>query len=90
LDRSRDPLSASAAAARRRSFYLAGPAGTVLEDRLALANTGDRERVVTLRGADAHHTADGAFTVRPAAGDPATGGRPGGTAPGAGSWISFG
>ncbi|MFF4581931.1 hypothetical protein [Streptomyces sp. NPDC001389] len=75
----------SAAAARRPSFYFAGPAGTVLEDRLALANPGDRERVVTLRGADVYNAADGAFAVRPAAG-----GRPGGAAPGAGSWISFG
>ncbi|MEW1634334.1 hypothetical protein AB0469_09685 [Streptomyces sp. NPDC093801] len=80
-----EPASASAAPARRPSFYLAGPAGTVLEDRLALANTGDRERVVTLRGADAYNTADGAFAVRPAAG-----GRPGGAARAAGSWISFG
>ncbi|MEU3313190.1 hypothetical protein ABZ743_11070 [Streptomyces sp. NPDC006662] len=41
------------AGARRPSFYLAGPAGAVLEDRLALANPGDRERTLTLRGADA-------------------------------------
>ncbi|MFH7597025.1 hypothetical protein WDV06_18270 [Streptomyces racemochromogenes] len=73
------PDTGSASAARRTSFYLAGPAGTVLEDRLALANTGDRERTVTLRGADASDTPDGAFAVRPARG-----------AQDVGSWISFG
>ncbi|MEU8462551.1 hypothetical protein [Streptomyces sp. NPDC029003] len=66
-------------AAPRPYFYLAGPAGAVLEDRLALTNTGDRERVLTLRGADAYNTPDGALAVRPA-----------GNAAGAGSWISFG
>ncbi|MFJ3878290.1 hypothetical protein ACIPW5_12605 [Streptomyces sp. NPDC090077] len=64
----------------RPYFYLAGPAGTVLEDRLALDNPGDREQTVTLRGADAYNAPDGALAVRPAA--------PG--ASGAGSWISFG
>ncbi|MEU7602108.1 hypothetical protein AB0B78_10465 [Streptomyces sp. NPDC040724] len=63
----------------RPFFYLAGTAGTVLEDRLALANTTDQEHTVTLRGADAYNTADGAFAVRPAAGST-----------GAGAWISFG
>ncbi|MFJ8162929.1 hypothetical protein ACIRBY_18655 [Streptomyces sp. NPDC096136] len=73
-----EPAS-GAAADRRPSFYLAGPAAAVLEDRLALANTGDRERTVTLRGADAHNTPDGAFAVRPAR-----------ETRGAGAWISFG
>ncbi|MEU9087011.1 hypothetical protein [Streptomyces sp. NPDC048357] len=63
----------------RPFFYMAGTAGTVLEDRLALANTTDQEHTVTLRGADAYNTADGAFAVRPAAGST-----------GAGAWISFG
>ncbi|MFD9372734.1 hypothetical protein ACFWA6_34250 [Streptomyces sp. NPDC060020] len=63
----------------RPYFYMAGTAGTVLEDRLALANTTDQEHTVTLRGADAYNTADGAFAVRPAAGST-----------GAGAWISFG
>ncbi|MEV7524028.1 hypothetical protein [Streptomyces sp. NPDC091371] len=63
----------------RPYFYLSGPAGTVLEDRLALTNTTDRERTVTLRGADAYNTADGAFAVRPAQ-----------ESDGAGAWISFG
>ncbi|MFD3721063.1 hypothetical protein [Streptomyces sp. NPDC058674] len=63
----------------RPYFYLAGAPGAVLEDRLSLTNATDRERTVTLRGADAHHTADGTFAVRPAA------------APtGAGAWIGFG
>ncbi|MFI7358688.1 hypothetical protein ACIBTP_32750 [Streptomyces avidinii] len=75
--------AAGTAAAVRPYFYLAGAPGTVLEDRLALVNTTDRERTLTLRGADAHNTADGALAVRPAtAAAPAT--------PGAGSWISFG
>ncbi|MFD9333453.1 hypothetical protein ACFWBF_03415 [Streptomyces sp. NPDC060028] len=66
-------------AAARPYFYLAGTPGTVLEDRLALANTTDQEHTVTLRGADAYNTADGAFAVRPAT-----------QSAGAGSWISFG
>ncbi|MGW8779511.1 hypothetical protein ACWGNM_15815 [Streptomyces sp. NPDC055796] len=80
--------AAGGAAPARPYFYLAGPAGTVLEDRLALTNTSDRERTVTLRGADAYNTADGALAVRPA--DPADAGRRDGAVPGAGSWISFG
>ncbi|MFJ8017805.1 hypothetical protein [Streptomyces sp. NPDC096339] len=77
-----EPAAGTAAAApggARPYFYLAGTAGTVLEDRLALTNTTDRERTVTLRGADAYNTADGAFAVRPAQ-----------QSTGAGSWISFG
>ncbi|MFI1647599.1 hypothetical protein ACH4XT_11755 [Streptomyces avidinii] len=75
--------AAGTAAAVRPYFYLAGAPGTVLEDRLALVNTTDRERTLTLRGADAYNTADGALAVRPAtAAAPATSG--------AGSWISFG
>ncbi|WP_411106904.1 hypothetical protein [Streptomyces sp. cmx-4-9] len=74
---------AGAAATRpggaRPSFYLAGAAGTVLEDRLAVDNTTDRAHTLTLRGADAHNTAEGALAVRPA-----------GDGAGAGSWISFG
>ncbi|WP_412077813.1 hypothetical protein ACLF6K_26465 [Streptomyces xanthophaeus] len=70
----------------RPYFYLAGTPGTVLEDRLALANTTDQERTVTLRGADAYNTADGALAVRPAAPPAGTAG----AAAGAGSWISFG
>ncbi|MGW5348704.1 hypothetical protein, partial [Streptomyces sp. NPDC004050] len=65
----------------RPAFYLAGAPGTVLEDRLALDNPSDRERTLTLRGADAHNTADGGLAVRPAG---ATAGA------GAASWISFG
>ncbi|MFD3695566.1 hypothetical protein ACFWUZ_05320 [Streptomyces sp. NPDC058646] len=75
--------TASRSGGARPYFYLAGTAGSVLEDRLALANTTDRERTVSLRGADAYNTADGALAVRPAA-------PPAGTAAGAGSWISFG
>ncbi|NXY98068.1 hypothetical protein HYE82_27580 [Streptomyces sp. BR123] len=71
--------AAGGAGSARPAFYLAGVPGTVLEDRLALDNPSGRERTLTLRGADAQDTADGGFTVRPAA-DPA----------GGGSWISFG
>lgn len=78
-----EPAAGAAAAARpggaRPSFYLAGTAGTVLEDRLALANTTDQEHTITLRGADAYNTADGALAVRPASQSTA-----------AGAWISFG
>ncbi|MCX4526182.1 MULTISPECIES: hypothetical protein [unclassified Streptomyces] len=74
-----EPVSARPDSAARPYFYLAGPAGAVLEDRLALANTTDQERTLTLRGADAYNTAGGAFAVRPAR-----------ESTGAGSWISFG
>ncbi|MEV6680917.1 hypothetical protein AB0N09_29240 [Streptomyces erythrochromogenes] len=80
-----EPAAGTAAArpgGARPYFYLEGAPAAVLEDRLALTNTTDRERTVTLRGADAHNTADGAFAVRPAAPDPGAGG--------AGSWFSFG
>ncbi|MGW2580783.1 hypothetical protein ACWCYZ_05500 [Streptomyces virginiae] len=80
-----EPATGAASTAVRPYFYLAGAPGTVLEDRLALANTTDRERTITLRGADAYNTADGAFAVRPA-----TPGAGAASAAGAGSWISFG
>ncbi|MFJ4781036.1 hypothetical protein [Streptomyces sp. NPDC088762] len=82
-----EPAAGEAAARAggvRPYFYLAGTAGTVLEDRLTLANPTDREHTVTLRGADAYNTADGALAVRPAAG------RPTDTATAAGAWFSFG
>lgn len=78
----------AAKAGARPYFYLAGTSGTVLEDRLALANTSDRERTITLRGADVYNTADGAFAVRSA--KPAAGGGSQGYVAGAGVWISFG
>ncbi|MFE5769783.1 hypothetical protein ACFQ7O_15665 [Streptomyces sp. NPDC056485] len=80
--------AAGGAGPARPYFYLAGPAGTVLEDRLALTNTSDREHTVTLRGADAYNTADGALAVSPAVPSPGDGRAT--AAPGAGSWISFG
>ncbi|WP_329195775.1 MULTISPECIES: hypothetical protein [unclassified Streptomyces] len=81
-----EPAAGRAGAAVRPYFYLAGAPGTVLEDSLALANPTDQEHTVTLRGADAYDTADGAFAVRPAAKP----GPDGGSGSGAGSWISFG
>ncbi|MFE9846910.1 COG1470 family protein [Streptomyces goshikiensis] len=74
-----EPVSGSAGSSVRPYFYLAGPPGTVLEDRLALVNTTGQEHTVTLRGADAHNTAGGALAVRPAR-----------ESTDAGSWISFG
>ncbi|MEU6312427.1 hypothetical protein [Streptomyces sp. NPDC047014] len=72
--------SAEPAAARpgaRPYFYLQGAPGSVLEDRLALVNTTDRERTLTLRGAEAGEGTEGT-------GERADAGT------GAGSWISFG
>ncbi|MEU7553801.1 hypothetical protein AB0B01_15895 [Streptomyces sp. NPDC044571] len=71
--------AAGTTGAARPYFYLAGAAGTVLEDRVALSNTTDHELTLTLRGADAYNEADGALAVRPT-----------GQSTGAGSWISFG
>ncbi|MEU3063318.1 hypothetical protein [Streptomyces subrutilus] len=67
----------------RPYFYLAGAPGTVLEDRLALTNTSDRARTVTLRGADAGDTPEGGPAVRPAR-------EPAGAGAGAGAWFAFG
>lgn len=87
-----EPVAGSAPAAAKSGarpyFYLAGASGTVLEDRLALANTSDQEHTITLRGADAYNTAAGAFAVRPA--KPAAAGGSEGHGTGAGLWISFG
>ncbi|MER7736407.1 hypothetical protein ABTX80_36605 [Streptomyces erythrochromogenes] len=80
-----EPAAGTAAArpgGARPYFYLEGAPAAVLEDRLALTNTTDRERTVTLRGAAAGNTADGAVAVRPAAPGPGAGD--------AGSWFSFG
>ncbi|MFB6524434.1 hypothetical protein [Streptomyces sp. NPDC056401] len=78
-----EPVAGSAPAAAKSGarpyFYLSGTSGTVLEDRLALANTSDQEHTITLRGADAYNTAAGAFAVRSAR-----------ESTGAGLWISFG
>ncbi|MCX4778811.1 hypothetical protein [Streptomyces sp. NBC_01264] len=83
-----EPVAGSAPAAAKAGarpyfarpfFYAAGNSGTVLEDRLALANTSDQEHTITLRGADAYNTAAGAFAVRSAK-----------ESTGAGLWISFG
>ncbi|MEV7556236.1 hypothetical protein AB0O33_01005, partial [Streptomyces sp. NPDC089795] len=77
-----EPATGAAQTTVRPYFYLAGDPGTVLEDRLALVNTTGQEHTITLRGADAYNTADGALAVSPAT--------PGTGAAGAGSWISFG
>ncbi|MGW7193184.1 COG1470 family protein, partial [Streptomyces sp. NPDC054838] len=85
-----EPAAGRAGAAVRPYFYLAGAPGAVLEDGLALVNPTDREHTVTLRGADAYNTADGAFAVRPPE-RPGPGAGPAtGPGTGPGSWISFG
>ncbi|MEN8655657.1 hypothetical protein ABCR94_35065 [Streptomyces sp. 21So2-11] len=48
----------------RPYFYLEGAAGTVLQDRVSLANPGSEPRTVRLRGADAYNARGGAFAVR--------------------------
>ncbi|WP_328910544.1 DUF916 domain-containing protein [Streptomyces sp. NBC_00234] len=48
----------------RPYFYLEGAPGTVLEDRLSVANPGRTEITVRLRGADAYNTEGGGFAVR--------------------------
>ncbi|MGW0366557.1 COG1470 family protein [Streptomyces sp. NPDC002990] len=72
---SAEPASATATAPARPSFYLAGAAGTVLEDRLALVNPTDHERTISLRGAG---------------GDPTAEAPRAGATTGAAAWISFG
>ncbi|MFJ6833344.1 hypothetical protein [Streptomyces sp. NPDC091209] len=68
--------AAGGAADGRPSVYAEGPPGTVLQDSVSVLNPGARPLTVTLRGADADDTADGAFTVRE---------RPTDT----GAWIAF-
>ncbi|WP_434590512.1 COG1470 family protein [Streptomyces sp. A5-4] len=48
----------------RPYFYLEGAAGTVLQDKVSLANPGSEPRTVRLRGADAYNARGGAFAVR--------------------------
>ncbi|MFH8476316.1 hypothetical protein [Streptomyces sp. NPDC018000] len=57
----------------RPYFYLEGPPGTVLQDRLSVTNSGTSPVTVRLRGADAHNAADGGFTARGTVGSTGTG-----------------
>ncbi|MFE2377655.1 hypothetical protein [Streptomyces sp. NPDC059398] len=50
----------------RPYFYLEGAPGTVLEDTLALTNTGRKAVTVRLRGAEAYNTASGGSALRAA------------------------
>ncbi|WPW29303.1 hypothetical protein P6B95_19230 [Streptomyces atratus] len=57
----------------RPYFYLEGPPGTVLQDRLSVTNSGTTPVTVRLRGADAYNAEDGDFTVRGGKGSTGTG-----------------
>ncbi|MER5362158.1 DUF916 domain-containing protein [Streptomyces sp. NPDC002785] len=57
----------------RPYFYLEGPPGTVLQDRLSVTNSGTAPVTVRLRGADAYNAEDGGFAVRGAVGSTGTG-----------------
>ncbi|WP_327423158.1 hypothetical protein OG612_16505 [Streptomyces sp. NBC_01527] len=58
----------------RPYFYLEGPPGTVLQDRLAVTNPGRAPVTVRLRGADAYDAEDGESAVRGSKGSTGTGG----------------
>ncbi|MFF2846613.1 hypothetical protein ACFVT5_09795 [Streptomyces sp. NPDC058001] len=60
----------------RAYIYAEGAPGTVLEDSVAVSNTGTRALTVRLRGADADNTDTGGFSVRDKAVD-------------TGAWITF-
>ncbi|MEU9760600.1 hypothetical protein AB0D98_12715 [Streptomyces sp. NPDC047987] len=66
----------------RPYFYLEGPPGAVLQDRLSVTNPGTAPVTVRLRGVDAYHAEDGGRTVRD--GGKATGT---GAGTGAGAWL---
>ncbi|MER6104835.1 hypothetical protein ABT115_21560 [Streptomyces sp. NPDC001832] len=57
----------------RPYFYLEGPPGTVLQDRLSVTNSGTAPVTVRLRGADAYNAEDGGFAVRGGKGSTGTG-----------------
>ncbi|WP_327670627.1 MULTISPECIES: hypothetical protein [unclassified Streptomyces] len=60
----------------RAYIYAEGTPGSVLEDKVAVANPGDKPLKVSLRGADADNKGDGALDVRKKATD-------------TGAWIRF-
>ncbi|MFJ2268411.1 hypothetical protein ACIOHO_18905 [Streptomyces sp. NPDC087849] len=74
----------------RPYFYLEGPPGTVLQDRLSVTNPGTAPVTVRLRGADAYHAGDGGSAVRDGKGSTGDGGsavRDGKGSTGAGAWL---
>ncbi|MFI9627187.1 hypothetical protein [Streptomyces sp. NPDC052042] len=72
----RPAASGSGEGGDRPYFYLEGPPGAVLQDRLSLTNPGTAPVVVRLRGADAYRAEDGGRAVRG-----------GWKATGAGAWL---
>ncbi|WP_327367805.1 COG1470 family protein [Streptomyces sp. NBC_01217] len=66
-------VSGSGTGGARPYFYLEGPPGTVLQDRLSVTNSGTAPVTVRLRGADAYNTDDGGFAVRDGKGSTGTG-----------------
>ncbi|MFF2960339.1 hypothetical protein ACFVT1_15835 [Streptomyces sp. NPDC057963] len=72
----RPAASGSGTGGGRPYFYLEGPPGTVLQDRLSVTNPGTAPVTVRLRGADAYHAGDGGSAVRDGKGST-----------GAGAWL---
>ncbi|MFE7354842.1 hypothetical protein ACFU8Q_16980 [Streptomyces sp. NPDC057543] len=66
-------VSGSGTGGGRPYFYLEGPPGTVLQDRLSVINPGSAPVTVRLRGADAYNAGDGGFAVRDGRGSTGTG-----------------
>ncbi|MFB7010143.1 MULTISPECIES: hypothetical protein [unclassified Streptomyces] len=69
----RPAVSGSGADDGRPYFYLEGPPGTVLQDRLSVTNPGRAPVTVRLSGADAYNAEDGGFSVRRGTGSTGTG-----------------
>ncbi|MFF8913766.1 hypothetical protein ACF08M_10670 [Streptomyces sp. NPDC015032] len=72
----RPATSGSGTGGGRPYFYLEGPPGTVLQDRLSVTNPGTAPVTVRLRGADAYHAEGAGLTARGGKG-----------AAGAGAWL---
>ncbi|WP_405687312.1 hypothetical protein [Streptomyces sp. NBC_00057] len=66
-------VSGPGTAGGRPYFYLEGPPGTVLQDRLSVTNSSTAPVTVRLRGADAYNAEDGDFAVRGGKGFTGTG-----------------
>ncbi|MER8088378.1 hypothetical protein ACFVZR_13680 [Streptomyces sp. NPDC058316] len=69
----RPAVSGSGTDDGRPYFYLEGPPGTVLQDRLSVTNPGTAPVTVRLSGADAYNAEDGGFSVRRGSGSTGTG-----------------
>ncbi|MFB6991299.1 hypothetical protein [Streptomyces sp. NPDC056304] len=69
----RPAVSGSGTDDGRPYFYLEGPPGTVLQDRLSVTNPGTAPVTVRLSGADAYNAEYGGFSVRRGTGSTGTG-----------------